>query len=349
MIMRPTIVLLALLLTTSIAAADYGAPLALPGAETAADPAVIEVDGTYYLYVTSSYVDIECWASEDLVQWRYEGVAWAQAPAGAWNDQDVWAPEVHTDGESFYLYYAANMMIGVARADAPTGPFSDVYDHPFVGGGYGGVNGLAIDAHVFRDDDDRLYFYFAGYQPFSVVRVARMSDMVTIDGEPATLVKPGIVNWELFVTEAPWIVKHDGVYYLMYSGYGADRVNYAVGYATADDPLGPFAEYADNPILYKDVVAGFYGPGHNGTLVDPDGALQIVYHTKVAPTIGWDRQIRINQLCFTAAGRMYVGFDGCTQTDEDDDDTVDDDAADDDVAPVDDDEDDEDDDDGCGC
>ena len=328
--MKKAVVFALILFSATSAWAGYGPPLMLPDVTTAADPEMIEVDGVFYLYVTSSAVDFRCWSSTDLVNWRDEGVVFPQPPAGAWNDFDVWAPEVHRDGDDFYLYYAANNMIGVAHADNPLGPFVDVYDHPFVGGGYGGVEGHAIDPTVFQDDDGQRYLYFAGYRPFSSICVVPMIDMVTIDDEPATVIRPGFWNWEQFLTEAPWMVKHDATYYLMYSGYGADRPNYAVGYATADNPLGPFFEAAENPILHRDDAAGIYGPGHNCTIVGPDGRLKIVYHTKQQFTIGWDREIRVNDLCFADSGKMYVGLDGCTASSDDD--AVDDDqAADDDL------------------
>lgn len=339
--MKPFVFTVVFLLIASAVYADYGTPLVLPGVSTAADPEVLEVDGVYYLYVTSSNLDFSCWSSTDLVTWTNEGVVFPQPAEGSWNDYNVWAPEVHRNGNDFYLYYAANMMLGVAHATSPTGPFVDVYDHPFIGGGYGGVAGLAIDAHLFRDDDGQLYLYYAGYMPFSSIRVVPMVDMVTpADEAHRTLVEPGIWNWEMFVAEGPWMVKHDGRYYLMYSGWGADRPNYAVGYATADDPLGPFAEATENPILHRDDDAEIYGPGHNGVVTAPGGQLQIVYHTKQFVTIGWDREIRLNDLCFSESDKMYVGLDGCTvgpdddaaDDDQTDDDATDHDATDDDAA-----------------
>jgi len=317
--------------------AGYGAPLWLPEAETAADPDVIEAEGVYYLYPTSTYVDVECWTSTDLFSWTYAGVVWPRKPAGSWNDNNVWAPEVHTDGNLYFLYYAANNFIGVAQAETPAGPFEDVFDHPFVGAGFNGVEGHAIDAHVFRDDDGRCYFYYAGYEPFSVIRVARMSSMTALEEEHHTVVRPGFWNWEMFVTEGPWMVKNQGVYYLMYSGTGANLPYYSVGYATAADPQGPFAEYGGNPILRYDFAAGFYGPGHNSAVTGPDGRLKIVYHTKIDRAIGFDREIRINDLCFNTSGEMYVGYDDCIAFDDDaDDEQADDDGAVDDEAQDDD-------------
>ncbi|MDP8224426.1 MAG: glycoside hydrolase family 43 protein [Candidatus Lernaella stagnicola] len=325
-----------LLATVAPGWAGVAPPFDLPNNDAAADPMVLQVDGVYYLYVTTSWDEFETWTSTDLLTWEYGGVIFSAGEAGAWNDGKLWAPEVHTDGEQFYLYYSANMHIGVAVSQSPAGPFVDVYDHPFVGDGYGGVQGLAIDGHVFLDEDGRRYFYYAGYAPFSVVRGVEMTSMTTLaEADHPILVEPGIFNWELFVTEAPWMVKHDGGYYLMYSGYGADRPDYAIGYATAGGPLGDFVEYALNPIFHRDDAAGIYGPGHHCVVEDPGGRAKVIYHTKQEAAIGWDREIRAADLCFTAGGRLYVGLDGCTESDlpaDDDDDTT---GGDDDSFPID--------------
>ena len=334
--MRLLVLVASILAVAAPALAGYGAPFDLPGNDSAADPMILEVDGVYYLYVTTGWQSFETWYSPDLDNWDYGGVVFEAGPAGAWNDADLWAPEVHTDGERFFLYYTANMMIGVAVSDSPLGPFVAALDHPFVGGGYGGVNGWAIDGHVFVDDDGRRFFYYAGYTPFSAVRGLEMNGMTQLRLERhPILIETGIFNWEVFVVEAPWMVKHDDTYYLMYSGGGANVPIYAVGYATADDPLGPFTEFVGNPILHHDDQAGIYGPGHNCAITGPDNTLQIVYHSKKEVTVGWDREIRRNRLCFTDGERMYVGVNGCTETDDpvdDDDDDDNDDNDDDDEA-----------------
>ena len=53
------------------------------------------------------------------------------------------------------------------------------------------------------------------------------------------------------VTEGPFMLKHNGVYYLMYSGTGADSPNYGIGYAMANSPLGPFEKFSSNPIVQR--------------------------------------------------------------------------------------------------
>jgi len=274
----------------------YPEPIELPGAVYAADPCVVRHEGIYYLYPTSSGVDIECWSSADLVTWTYEGIAWERKPCGSWNDNNLWAPHVIEGGGIFYMYYTANTKIGVARAASPVGPFEEVYDHPF------------IDAYVLADDDGFLYIYYAGYQPFSVIRAAYMPDYVHVSKLHKTIITPGILNWELIICEAPWMVKYGGAYYLMYSGGGANFPFYAVGYAVSESPVGDFYEHPDNPILRADWGGGFYGPGHHCVVDGPGGELLMFYHTKDEAKIGWERRIRMSEIGFDADGDIFVNI-----------------------------------------
>jgi len=284
----------------------YGDYLDLPGAETAADPHVIETGGTWYLYPTRDSVSVECWSSTDLEHWEYRGRVWGPAPAGAWNSSGIWAPDVFEHDGRFYLYYtAAGSMIGVAVADSPVGPFVDVYDHPLIGAGNAGAL-FSIDPHMFRDVDGRLYLYATAYVPVGALRVFPMADPVTVGGPGRVLFAADPLSWEGLVNEGPWMLVHDGVYYLMYSGGSYDRPTYAVGYATSDNPMGPFTKCECNPVLHTDAANGFYGPGHHSVTVGPDGELWMVYHTKVNAEVSVDRRIRKNRLAFTEDGRLYV-------------------------------------------
>ena len=204
-----------------------------------ADPHVILLGHTWYLYGSAPGDDYKVWTSTDLAVWYYGGVVWTPT-AGSWNDRGkIWAPhvEIGADG-SYYLYYTADERIGVAVADNPAGPFEEVYDHPLVGSGYGGVEGKVIDAFVLREPDGKLTFYYVGITPFNMIYGRAMKDYVTLGDDPAVLlaepIKPEIFSWEGFVNEGPWVFVRNGHYFLSYSGNGADREYYAIGIAVAD-------------------------------------------------------------------------------------------------------------------
>ncbi len=59
----------------------------------------------------------------------------------------------------------------------------------------------------------------------------------------------------------------------MFSGTGANSLNYAIGYATASNPLGPFTKYAGNPIVSRNDRA--FGPGHGCVIKDGAGNLMV--------------------------------------------------------------------------
>ena len=78
----------------------YSNPILTEGSP--ADPDVILVDGTYYLYPTTHGRGYDAWTSTDLVNWQPRGSVF-KAPHGG-----AWAPDVfhnkRGDGK-FYLYY----------------------------------------------------------------------------------------------------------------------------------------------------------------------------------------------------------------------------------------------------
>jgi beta-xylosidase len=260
---------------------------------TLADPAVIEHDGTYYLYATGE-VDgdngYRVYTSSDLVNWKRGPVVFRPG------ERHMWAPDVWRDPDSgrFYLYYTANRTIGVADAEGPLGPFkarSKLFDN-------------AIDAHLFRDDDGRLYLYVVRLPGFRIT-VQSMSSPTALAGEPSVVLQPED-EWETragHVTEGPWMIKHDGRYYLLYSGSGASTPDYAVGYATSDSPLGPFTRAPNNPIIQRS--DDLFGPGHGCAIRDSDGKWWHVYHQKRTARVEWGRFICLDPLWFDEQGWLH--------------------------------------------
>jgi beta-xylosidase len=254
------------------------------------DPAVIYYEGRYYLYPTGDNHSYDVYISDDLVHWTRGPKVFRT------DERGVWAPDVFIseDNGMFYLYYTANGRIGVAAADRPDGVFGDRRD----------LIDKGIDAHLFRDDDDSLYLYYARYPDFAIF-VQPMESPVRRKGAPLLLVSP-TEAWERKnkpVTEAPWIIRHQGVYYLLYSGGSADSEDYAIGYATAKHALGPFTKYSGNPVIHKG--GGIFGPGHPSVIRDQAGKYWMVYHQQKDRTRGWNRIICIDPLWFDEEGVLH--------------------------------------------
>jgi len=255
------------------------------------DPAVIYYRGVYYLYPTGDNHGYDVYTSKDLVHWTKGPKVFRS------KGHDVWAPDVffNKDDGRFYLYYTVNGRVGVASADRPDGEFKDHWT----------LINHAIDAHMFRDDDGSYFLYYARYPKFAIF-VQPMASPVQKKGPPVQVIAPSEA-WEkknVPVTEAPWLVKHDGVYYLLYSGGSPDSENYAIGYATAAQPLGPYTKYPGNPIIHKG--DGIFGPGHVSVVQDQAGKYWLVYHQQKDATEGWDRMICIDPLWFDKEGVLHA-------------------------------------------
>lgn len=268
----------------------------------AADPHVIRVDGKYYLYATTHTRGYDVYVSDDLVNWENQGLAFDDPRRG------VWAPDVfhHQRGDGkFYLYYTDNIpghtrqldkQIGVAVADSPLGPFEDKAV----------LVRTAIDAHVFQDDDDKLYFYYVDLVQGFKIRAQRMKDPLSPTGDTTVVIRP-TEDWEKIsgqVTEGPFMLKRNGIYYLMYSGTGADSPNYGIGYATAKSPLGPFEKFPGNPIVQRG--GKVLGPGHHCVIEGPDEKLWLVYHQKWDDKTNFRRFLAIDPMWFDDQGVIHA-------------------------------------------
>ena len=282
-------------------AKTYRNPL-LPEREIA-DPFVLRVEGKYYLYPTTDSRGYEVFVSDDLVHWERKARVFRDPRGGDW------APEVfynkRGDGK-FYLYYTDNMpgpkhgpfnkQIGVAVAESPLGPFADK----------GPLATQSIDADLFQDDDGSLYLYYVELADGFKIMVQPMANPLSKKGEPKVLIRP-TEEWEKRsgeVTEGPFMLKHNGNYYLMFSGSGADSPNYGIGYATSKSPTGPFVKYTGNPIVHRG--GKVLGPGHHCVVEGPDGKLWLVYHQKWNADQNFHRFLAIDPVWFDAEGVLHA-------------------------------------------
>ena len=290
LIVNLSIALIPLLGISAADTARFQNPL-MPG--NLADPAVIRHKGVYYLYATGE-VDgdngYRAYTSTNLVSWEPGPVVFRPG------QPHVWAPDVWRDPASgrFYLYYTVNQTVGVADADNPLGPFTirqKFFDK-------------AIDAHLFRDDDGKLFLYFVQLPGFRIT-VQPMKSPTELGGDSKEVLHPE-TEWEKMsghVTEGPWLIKRQNRYYLIYSGSGADTPNYAVGYAVADNPMGPFKRAPHNPIIHRS--DGLFGPGHGCAVQDDAGRWWHIYHQKNSERVEWKRFIAMDPLWFDQDGNLY--------------------------------------------
>lgn len=243
-----------------------------------------------------------------------------------------------------------NFKIGVAVADTPTGPFEEVSDQPLFDPGY-----PVIDANVFKDDDGKFYLYYSrvAYKHPVETEISKWArekgwfeeieeswvygielepDFSGVIGKPVLLLRPPEkmdeknAEWESRSvtskevnrrwTEGSYTFKHKGVYYMMYSANFYGGQYYAVGYATASSPLGPYQKADNNPILEKNSDKGgdVTGTGHNSLVFSKDSTeIYTVYHGRTKST-GEERVVFIDRLKILDSGALQV--EGPTTTEQ---------------------------------
>lgn len=275
------------------------------------DPFVLNHEGKYYLYATSFIDGFYCWVSDDLVNWSVPIKAYKLSNR-SFGYADFWAPEVVYHNNQFIMHYSArqkntnSLKIGVAVSESPLGPFIDVYDNkPMFDFGF-----AAIDGHVFMDDNNKNYFYFdrdcSEYiyenRNESHIYVCELDHSLTkIISDIKLVLKPS-QDWEMVTGDWRWnegafMLKHNKMYYLMYSaGFYASK-SYGIGYAVSDSPYGPFKKARENPILKtNDKVSG---PGHNSVVSGLNGKFYAVYHAHTDyENPSPNRQVYIDELYF---------------------------------------------------
>ena len=95
---------------------------------------------------------------------------------------------------------------------------------------------------------------------------------------------------------------------MMYSANFYGGQNYAVGYATASAPLGPYQKADNNPILEKNINkgGGVTGTGHNSLVFSKDSTeIYVVYHGRTKST-GDERVVFIDRLEILENGKLHI-------------------------------------------
>ena len=255
------------------------------------DPDALKVGDIYYAYATGNFdaqVSIQAARSRDLVHWQLLPDALPTFPSWAEHDPGlVWAPEVTTaaDGKTYLMYFAARVAgtgrqcIGMATSAKPEGPFESPGAKPMI---CQEEQGGSIDPSSFVDDDGARYVLWkndgncCGGQTW--IYIQKISgDGRALEGQPAQLIKND-QPWEGGVIEAPTLWKHAGKYYLFYSANDYNTPRYAVGYAVAESPLGPYQK-AKQPLLKSDIKGGVVGPGGQDVVLGQDGETWMLYHS----------------------------------------------------------------------
>lgn len=248
-----------------------------------ADPCIRKFGDTYYLYATpdgwGTGEGIPCiWTSKDFVNWTLHRTNWPET-------SHKWAPSVTEVNGKYYMFSSVPCQTWVGVSDSPLGPWKNalakggplVVDQTPAGT-------ITLDAEVFRDDDGSFYVPYGTWWTPTIQKYK--PDLLTPDGDPIQYFnKPGTQTPFGLIKdcmEAPYILKRNGIYYLMYSDKFCQNSTYQVKVSTSKSPIGPWTYAAKNPILATNADTSVEGPGHHSMLLERDRHF-MVYHRHAKP------------------------------------------------------------------
>lgn len=275
-----------------------------------ADPAVFVEGDTLWLFAghdaqgnQSNYVmkDWLLYSTTDMKHWtehpsplHIDDFHWA-------NSHQAYAGHVAKRNGKYYWYVSTNWCgIGVAVSDRITGPYKDALGRPLLTGKdcFASKHSWAvIDPAILIDDDNTPYIVWGNGQCY----YAKLKDnMIEIDGEIRQIELPDY-------TEAPWLHKYNGKYYLTYATGWPEKIATAVSDHIGGpyEPLGVISEIAGNSNTTHPAIVEFRNRwiffSHNGGLHDGTSYSRSV----IAEPLHYDAQGRILPIPPTAKGFSF--------------------------------------------
>lgn len=279
-----------------------------------ADPSTLVVGDTLYVYAGRDEASIGgwfnmkewvCFSTKDMINWTCEGPVMKAADFRWGTPNTAWACQVVAKNGKYYLYSTTGqpdrrgLTVGVAVSDRPTGPFVDVKGAPLFDNALTTARAVDsmedIDPTVFIDDDGQAYIYWGN----GILHYALLDDdMLSLkdlngDGKITegadVFSRVPIEQMKGSFSEASWVHKRDGKYYLVYAGDFPQKVCYAM----SDSPRGPWK--------YQGVILGenlrpdgsrgnFSCDTSHPAVVDFKGRSYVFYHNAALPTGGQTRR-----------------------------------------------------------
>lgn len=269
-----------------------------------ADPTIYVDGNTYYLTGTGGQQDgppgFSVLESKDMKTWTL--------PVGTttpvrmlltkgdhvFGERGFWAPQLFQNNNTWYFTYTANEQTVLASSNSLLGPYRQNKVGPIDG------SEKNIDSFIFKDDDGKCYLYHVRFNHGNYLWVAEF-DLENGKIKPETLTQcfKQTEPWEATpnfesapIMEGPTVIKMKDKYYLFYSANHFKNIDYAVGYAVADSPFGPWVKQKNSPIIHRSIV-GENGSGHGDIFKGIDGQLYYVYHVHFSKKQVSPRRTRI--------------------------------------------------------
>ena len=280
----------------------------------AADPSVIRKDGIFYLYSTESgsFPNIPIYKSVDLVNWYFSGTAFSDKTRPTSFEGSLWAPDINFIDGKYVMYYSMSKWggewdcgIGVAIADHPKGPFTDM-------GKLFGSREIAVQNSIdpfFLSDGEKNYLFWGSHHGIYGIPLTKDGLSVEDGASPTQIAGTG--------GEGTYIHKRGNKYFLFLS-YGtccnglSSTYNIRVG--RSQSLLGPYVdrdgrsmmEGGGTTLLKGNSFAA--GPGHNAEIVtDEKGDDWLLYHGYLRSNPELNRLIFLDRIIWDddAKGRTF--------------------------------------------
>ncbi|HTK18543.1 MAG TPA: glycoside hydrolase family 43 protein, partial [Mucilaginibacter sp.] len=230
----------------------------------------------------------------DMINWT-EHPSPMNVKAFKWAKDDAWASQVIERNGKFYWYVAVEhatipgKSIGVAVSDSPTGPFTDARGSALV------TNDMTkavthswddIDPTVIIDDDGQAYLFWGN----GICYYAKLKkNMTKLDGPINTINLPHF-------TEAPWVHKRNGWYYLFYAYEFPEKTAYAM------------SRSIKGPWVYKGIINELAGNSNtkHQAIIDFKGKSYFIYHNGAlaADAGSFHRSVCIDYLYYNKDGTI---------------------------------------------
>ena len=293
---------------------------------TGADPAIVNHEGTYYLFLTlaDGY-----WRSTDLIHWTF-------VTPSRWPLQSIVAPALWSDGKEIIVQPSMMEPGAILSSTAPdTGKLDfRVRRMPPMPGQVnkdpeqmkpGEVPPGPWDPALFKDDDGQWYLYWGSSNIFPMYgqKIAFGDGKLVYQthAQPMLKLHPDQHGWERFgqdhcacwqpgkpspsYMEGAWMTKHGGRYYLQYGAPGTEFNVYGNGTYVSHKPLGPFTYAPYNPVAYR--PGGFAeGAGHGSTFQDNAGNWWNTGTSWIGYNWGMERRVVMHPGKFYADGQFSV-------------------------------------------
>lgn len=279
---------------------SYRFSLDLPSRREAADPTVVWFKDRYFLFASKSG---GYWYSRDLTDWML--IETSEIPT------EEYAPTAVAIQDTLYFLASSTEKSTIYKSSDPlSGHWSIARERLEI---------PVWDPDLFLDDDGRLYLYWgcSNVNPLYGVELD-YSNNFSFVGKPRELIRPDPGNYGWLVPgdnnelidrepwiEGSWMNKHNGTYYLQFSGPGTEFKSYADGVCTSDNPLGPFVLQKHNPFACK--PEGFAdGAGHGSTFTDHAGNYWHIGTITISQKHMFERRLGMYPAFFDDQGTLYA-------------------------------------------